>query len=429
MCFLGLPQRFDLDKKRKIVDFVATPKQNESTENGVSNLESKSVPAIKTVSDLSGGNAEEARQLRHVMGFAKGNVHSKTSFAFGFSEPASIAEAVGDSLSVFVGGMPYTWTPDEVCEFWSECGEITNVNCMKFHDSGRFKGIAKITFKTEDGHKAALECDGETWDGFTFVVTKWKEKNADRTAAPQTQTKTQSHSTKDPIGTKVDGFNVLFMCNLPRAMTQDDIAQLFEAFDIEAVRLKMDSETGISKGYAHIHFIKDDQLESAIEKMDKMQIQGRTVRLGYAVPPPNWKPKSTKHKRESVPGSGGFTSEDFKTPDGRYLMRLSGLLPAMAEDDIRKLFSDVTLEDVVLIWSSKKQQSTGACYLVVHNAASVTKALKKDNTFHQGRRLHIRPGKFSDYTRKAKRPKKKKATTQTPQNAPIDDDDPLMSLL
>ncbi len=33
-------------------------------------------------------------------------------------------------------------------EFWSYCGEIESMDLMRFPDSGRFKGIAFITFAT-----------------------------------------------------------------------------------------------------------------------------------------------------------------------------------------------------------------------------------------------------------------------------------------
>lgn len=35
---------------------------------------------------------------------------------------------------------------DEVREYWSYCGEIEELDLMRFPDTGRFKGIAFITF-------------------------------------------------------------------------------------------------------------------------------------------------------------------------------------------------------------------------------------------------------------------------------------------
>lgn len=35
---------------------------------------------------------------------------------------------------------------DEVRDYWSYCGEIEDLDLMRFPDTGRFKGIAFVTF-------------------------------------------------------------------------------------------------------------------------------------------------------------------------------------------------------------------------------------------------------------------------------------------
>ncbi len=48
---------------------------------------------------------------------------------------------------VVVGGMPYYSTEDDICDFFSECGTIEELDCMTFPDTGKFRGIGFITFK------------------------------------------------------------------------------------------------------------------------------------------------------------------------------------------------------------------------------------------------------------------------------------------
>jgi hypothetical protein len=36
----------------------------------------------------------------------------------------------------------------DVWDYWSYCGEIDSMDMMRFPDTGRFKGIVFITFKT-----------------------------------------------------------------------------------------------------------------------------------------------------------------------------------------------------------------------------------------------------------------------------------------
>ena len=66
--------------------------------------------------------------------------------------------------------MPYSYSREQVEEYWAWCGEIESLDLLTFPDSGRFRGIAFITFKSQEGYEAALACDGEQVDGQTLKV-------------------------------------------------------------------------------------------------------------------------------------------------------------------------------------------------------------------------------------------------------------------
>lgn len=51
------------------------------------------------------------------------------------------------STKVYVGGIPYYSTEDDIRSYFEGCGTITEIDCMKFPDSGKFRGIAIISFK------------------------------------------------------------------------------------------------------------------------------------------------------------------------------------------------------------------------------------------------------------------------------------------
>lgn len=58
-------------------------------------------------------------------------------------------EGVDISNKVYVGGIPYYSTEDDIKSYFEGCGTITEVGCMEFPDSGKFRGIAIITFKVD----------------------------------------------------------------------------------------------------------------------------------------------------------------------------------------------------------------------------------------------------------------------------------------
>ncbi|KAL4524982.1 hypothetical protein Ndes2526A_g07078 [Nannochloris sp. 'desiccata'] len=152
---------------------------------------------------------------------------------------------------VYVGGMPYGFSESQVAEFWEYCGAIESLDLLTFPDTGRFRGIAFITFATEEGYTAALACDGEACEGQTVKVQKW--------------------------------YDVAYVGNIAYEADEDAVRALFEPFGVTKVRLHTDKDTGKPKGFAHVHFKDEPSLDSAMS-LDGTQLMGRRIKVGYAQP-------------------------------------------------------------------------------------------------------------------------------------------------
>lgn len=76
-----------------------------------------------------------------------------------------------DGLSIYVGQVEYSSTPEELCTHFEPCGTVERVTivCDKF--SGRPKGFAYLEFQSEDGVENAVKLDGSTFKGRTLKVT------------------------------------------------------------------------------------------------------------------------------------------------------------------------------------------------------------------------------------------------------------------
>jgi hypothetical protein len=73
---------------------------------------------------------------------------------------------------VYVGGMPFWYTEEDIRTCWEECGPIESLSMLSFPDTGNFRGIVFITFETDDAFLAALSYHGEELDGKTLVVKR-----------------------------------------------------------------------------------------------------------------------------------------------------------------------------------------------------------------------------------------------------------------
>lgn len=179
-------------------------------------------------------------------------------------------DAVADpGTKVYVGGIPYYSTEDDIRSFFESCGTITLLDCMTFPDTGKFRGIAMITFKTEAAAKRALALDGADMGGLFLKIQSYKAARPPKSSdfAPQI----------------VEGYNRVYLGNLSWDITEDDLRNLFSDCKISSIRFGEDKTTEEFRGYAHVDFTDSVSLTIAL-KLDQQVVCGRPVRIRCAVP-------------------------------------------------------------------------------------------------------------------------------------------------
>lgn len=51
------------------------------------------------------------------------------------------------ATKVYVGGIPYNASEHDIRTYFEGCGSITEIDYMTFPDTGKFRGIAIISFR------------------------------------------------------------------------------------------------------------------------------------------------------------------------------------------------------------------------------------------------------------------------------------------
>lgn len=69
---------------------------------------------------------------------------------------------------IYVGGIPYYSTEDDIRSFFESCGTVTEIDCMMFPESGKFRGIAIISFKVSNYVDRISHLDHLDWEVFLF---------------------------------------------------------------------------------------------------------------------------------------------------------------------------------------------------------------------------------------------------------------------
>ncbi|KAK8950374.1 hypothetical protein KSP40_PGU020173 [Platanthera guangdongensis] len=186
--------------------------------------------------------------------------------------PQVVASVQVDEIEkkkVYVGGIPYYSSEDDIRNFFQDCGTITEMDCMTFPETRKFRGIAILSFKVLGSSPRAFAMDGADMGGFYLKIQPYKASRTQRSSdfAPEI----------------IDGYNRVYVGNLSWDITEDALKQFFSDCRILSVRFGTDKETGDFKGYAHIDFSDSVSLAIAL-KLDQRVLCGRPVRVRCAVP-------------------------------------------------------------------------------------------------------------------------------------------------
>ncbi|KAK2987781.1 hypothetical protein RJ640_030671 [Escallonia rubra] len=173
------------------------------------------------------------------------------------------------STKVYVGGIPYYSTEDDIRSFFEGCGTITEIDCMRFPETGKFRGIAIINFKTEAAAKRALDLDGADMGGLFLKIQPYKT--------------TRDTKASDFSPAVVEGYNRVYVGNLSWDITEDELRKLFSDCSISSIRFGEDKETKEFRGYAHVDFANSLSVTMALQ-LDQKVVCGRPVRIRCAVP-------------------------------------------------------------------------------------------------------------------------------------------------
>ncbi|KAE8669243.1 F-box protein [Hibiscus syriacus] len=182
---------------------------------------------------------------------------------------------------VYVGGIPYRYSEDDIRYYFESCGTITDIDCMKFPDTGKFRGIAIVSFETEAAAKEALALDRAEMGGMQLTIQPYKSTRVNKATgfAPK----------------MVEGYNRIYLGNLSWDITEDDLKKFFSDGNVSSIRFGMNKETGEFRGYAHVDFSDSVSVAMAL-KLDQEIVCGRPVKISCAVPKKAVQTQSGSHQ-------------------------------------------------------------------------------------------------------------------------------------
>jgi len=76
-------------------------------------------------------------------------------------------------MKLYVGGLPYSVTDEELEKFFTEHGKVVSATVIKDRDSGQSKGFGFVEMDDEkDAQTAIKELNGKDFNGRSIVVNE-----------------------------------------------------------------------------------------------------------------------------------------------------------------------------------------------------------------------------------------------------------------
>jgi RNA recognition motif-containing protein len=162
------------------------------------------------------------------------------------------------SCRLYIGNLAENTTEDMLREFFSECGEIKEIQRPREEYNLKPQSFAFVEFVDLVGRDAALKLNNGQLNGRTIQV-----------CISQNKSKTFASSS----GTR------LFVGGLAYDMTEDRLREVFQVHgSIKDVYIPKDNSTGRNRGFAFVEFYDASAAEDALQ-LDGTDLNGRSIRV------------------------------------------------------------------------------------------------------------------------------------------------------
>lgn len=243
------------------------------------------------------------------------------------ADSAADAEESGSSASapvftVYVEGLPYTSSEDELREFFLSGGikeDPVSIRAPRYQDSGRLMGYAHVDFATKDAAKKALGLDGKHLGGrfLRIQIAKQLGSGADSMMAFSDRPRPKGCST-------------LFVKGLPYETDEEAVKAVFSRFgNVTSVRLARWNHTGRLKGFGYLAYEHGYSAEAAV-KAYKDGIKGGAASGGAGLLTVGGRPVHLDWDEQGAPKGS------FKTTSGQNFLKTEEAKPLLKEINKKK---------------------------------------------------------------------------------------------
>ncbi|KAG9134659.1 hypothetical protein Leryth_000987 [Lithospermum erythrorhizon] len=195
----------------------------------------------------------------------------------GFDEEEGVVSQEAEERRLYVGNLPYSMTSKQLADIFAEAGSVITVEIIYDRVTDRSRGFAFVTMKSvEEANEAIRMFDGSQVGGRTVRVN-----------IPEVPKGGEKEVMRAKIKSSYQGFidspHKLYAGNLSWNLTSQGLREAFSSQPgLVSAKVVYERDSGRSRGFGFITFGSAEEVESALNAMNGVEVEGRPLRLNLA---------------------------------------------------------------------------------------------------------------------------------------------------
>ncbi|KAM3324586.1 33 kDa ribonucleoprotein, chloroplastic [Capsicum chacoense] len=187
-------------------------------------------------------------------------------------EPKSIEDG-----RLYVGNLPFSMTPSQLSEIFTEAGQVANVEVVYDRVTDRSRGFAFVTMGSVEEAKEAIRLfDGSQVGGRTVKVNFPEVPRGG-------EREVMSAKMRSTYQGFVDSPHKLYVSNLSWNLTSQGLRDAFaDQPGFMSAKVIYDRGSGRSRGFGFITFSSAEEMNNALDTMNEVDVEGRPLRLNVS---------------------------------------------------------------------------------------------------------------------------------------------------
>ncbi|KAL3828299.1 hypothetical protein ACJIZ3_017101 [Penstemon smallii] len=180
-------------------------------------------------------------------------------------ELSSDVVAGASNTKLYFGNLPYNCDSAQLAGIIQDYASPELVEVLYDRDTGRSRGFAFVTMSSVEECQAVIQnLDGREYGGRSLRVNFADKPKPKDPLYPETEYK-------------------LFVGNLSWSLTSETLTQAFQEYgNVVGARVLYDGETGKSRGYGFVSYETKAEMETALEALNGVELEGRALRVSLA---------------------------------------------------------------------------------------------------------------------------------------------------